>query len=95
MNTNFRKGDFKMKKVKQEQMKQDRVILWMEDLNLMLGRSKSTIERMIKSGRMPSPDFYLNGRRAWKPKTILEWVDAGCPAMSFDSHENRITACYG
>ena len=56
-----------------------RLVLWKFDVARLLGVTVRSVDRMISAGDMPSPEIHIRGRRAWKAKTIQEWVDAGCP----------------
>lgn len=56
-----------------------RLTLWKKDVAAMLGLTVRTLERMIASCEIPAPDLRLRGRCAWRPATIQEWVEKGCP----------------
>ena len=44
----------------------------------MLGCSQRHVYRLADAGRMPRP-LKLGALCRWPRKTILEWIDSGCP----------------
>ena len=43
----------------------------------MLGIGNTALKRWIAGGRFPKPDVMLGSKAAWKPGTVLKWIEAG------------------
>jgi hypothetical protein len=54
-------------------------LLWsLNDISLVTGMSRPTLERMRARGAMPFADVKCRRRLYWKPATITAWIDRGC-----------------
>jgi predicted DNA-binding transcriptional regulator AlpA len=53
------------------------LFLRMKDLPSATALSLSTVSRLRRQGRLPSPDAQFGRCLCWKPSTIERWVDAG------------------
>ncbi len=54
----------------------DRLISFPEVQALTGGLSRTTIWRLVRSGRFPTPVFITERRKAWYASEVLEWVRA-------------------
>jgi prophage regulatory protein len=66
-------------------------MLTMDQLSELLGLNRATIYRMIGSGRMPRPVKFGKSTR-FREKTILEWLDNGCPSVVAGSRKQQAAA---
>lgn len=67
-----------------------RLILRKRDVASQLGCCTRTLERMIATGEIPTPDLTLRRRPAWRASTIEAWVRDGCPKVIDDMRNMRI-----
>jgi len=44
--------------------------------------TKSTLHRWVDDGYLPAP-HKLGNTPYWRRETIMSWIDAKCPAMTF------------
>lgn len=58
----------------------DRLLWDLDDIKVLTGISRRTLERCRASGAFPTPDIKIGKRPRWKPETIRRWIDAGGPA---------------
>lgn len=52
----------------------ERLIYRMNDLSVVLGVSRRTIERERSAGRFPLPDLRIGKAPLWRVETIREWI---------------------
>jgi predicted DNA-binding transcriptional regulator AlpA len=57
---------------------ENKLLLSVNDVGDLVGRSSRTIERWVKDGILPRP-LMVNGRSNWRRSSIDEWLQAGCP----------------
>ena len=50
-------------------------------LAVLLGRSVASLERDQSAGRLPAP-LRIGGSKKWRLSDIQAWVAAGCPART-------------
>jgi prophage regulatory protein len=46
------------------------------DMENLIGKSRSTVWRMIKAGLIPRPIYTGNIFIGWRQSTIVEWLDS-------------------
>lgn len=51
-----------------------RRIVWIGDLEAILGRERTTISRAIKAGSFPQPTIRLGNRRGWLLADVEAWI---------------------
>lgn len=54
------------------------LLIGVQEVARLLGRSERSIWRDVDEGRMPPP-IHLGGARRWRRAEIHNWVAAGCP----------------
>lgn len=60
----------------------DAELLNRADLMCGLDITKSTLHRWVDDGYLPAP-HKLGTTPYWRRETIMSWIDAKCPAMTF------------
>ena len=60
-----------------ESLPADRLTLRLDDLTVVLGVSRRTLERERSAGRFPRPDLTIGKMPLWRRETIRAWVERG------------------
>ena len=55
---------------------EDERLLRKPEIQKLLGVSRSTLGRWIKTGKFPHPTFIQNQRSFWQFKAIKEWLNS-------------------
>lgn len=48
-----------------------------QDLAVLTGKSRRTIDRMIEEGRLPRPVTKIGPTPVWIRRRVLDWIEAG------------------
>lgn len=55
----------------------ERLTYRFNDLPIVFGVSRRTLERERSAGRFPRPDLRMGKMPLWRPETIREWIERG------------------
>jgi predicted DNA-binding transcriptional regulator AlpA len=73
-------------------------LLYMRHIVARTGRSRSTIQRMVRAGEFPSPSDFVRTSRAWASEDVTEWFKgkrSGWPQRDVTPEAHKEAAARG